>query len=78
MTDLSLLQDFITEAGEHLEEMEENILRLESDPGNKELLNNIFRNALFLSQLFDKRHRIQGIIHNSDSSGILFEPANIH
>jgi two-component system chemotaxis sensor kinase CheA len=71
MTDLSLLQDFITEAGEHLEEMEENILRLESDPGNKELLNNIFRNAhtikgasdyLGLRRIAELSHKLESLL----------------
>jgi len=43
MTDLSLLQDFVTETVEHLEEMEGNLLRLETDPANREILNDIFR-----------------------------------
>jgi two-component system chemotaxis sensor kinase CheA len=45
MTDLSLLQDFIAETGEHLQEMESNLLQLEAEPGNKEILNDIFRSA---------------------------------
>jgi len=45
MTDLSLLQDFVTETVEHLEEMEGNLLQLESDPENRETLNNIFRSV---------------------------------
>ena len=43
MIDLSLLQDFITEAHEHLEEMESSILKLEKDPDDKEIMNDIFR-----------------------------------
>ncbi|MDY6789751.1 MAG: chemotaxis protein CheA [Thermodesulfobacteriota bacterium] len=43
MIDLSLLQDFITEAGEHLEELEASLLKLETDPENSEILNDIFR-----------------------------------
>jgi len=43
--DLSLLQDFIAETGEHLEEMETSLLRLEEEPGNREYLNDIFRCA---------------------------------
>ena len=43
MIDSSLLPDFIAEAGEHLNEMEANLIRLESEPGNKEILNDIFR-----------------------------------
>lgn len=43
MIDLSLLQDFITEANEHLEEMESSLLRLEKNPADKESMNDIFR-----------------------------------
>ena len=45
MTDLSMLQDFIAESEEHLEEMETNLLALEEDPENREILDNIFRSA---------------------------------
>jgi chemotaxis protein histidine kinase CheA len=45
MIDLSLLPDFIAEAVEHLEEMETNLLQLEAEPGNLEILNDIFRSV---------------------------------
>ncbi len=41
--DPSLINDFITETGEHLEEMESALLRLATDPANKDLFNSIFR-----------------------------------
>ena len=43
MVDHSLLQDFITEATEHLEEMESSLLALEKDPDSRETLDEIFR-----------------------------------
>ena len=43
MIDLSLLHDFILEANEHLEEMESSLLKLEKDPDDKEIMNDIFR-----------------------------------
>jgi two-component system chemotaxis sensor kinase CheA len=43
MIDLSLLQDFITEANEHLEEMESSLLRLEKEPDANGIMNDIFR-----------------------------------
>ncbi|MEN8135505.1 MAG: chemotaxis protein CheA [Thermodesulfobacteriota bacterium] len=43
MIDLSLLQDFITEANEHLDEMESCLLQLEKAPDDKEIMNDIFR-----------------------------------
>ena len=45
MIDLSLLQDFIAESEEHLEEMEAGLLKLESDPDDKGSLNDVFRAA---------------------------------
>jgi two-component system chemotaxis sensor kinase CheA len=43
MIDLSLLEDFVTGAGESLDEMENALLELETEPNNTELLNTIFR-----------------------------------
>ena len=43
MIDYSMLQEFITEAGEHLDEMESDLLQLEVEPDNREILNDIFR-----------------------------------
>ena len=42
-SDPSLINDFITEANEHLETMESALLRLAADPTNRELLNTVFR-----------------------------------
>ncbi|MGD9006703.1 MAG: Hpt domain-containing protein, partial [Desulfobacteraceae bacterium] len=43
MTDKSLLEDFIAETGDHLEATERNLMRLGQQPGDAELLNDIFR-----------------------------------
>jgi two-component system, chemotaxis family, sensor kinase CheA len=43
MIEYSMLQEFITEAGEHLDEMESDLLQLEAEPENQEILNDIFR-----------------------------------
>jgi len=43
MIDLSLLEDFVTGAGESLDEMETALLELESNPTDNELINTIFR-----------------------------------
>ncbi len=45
MDSTTLLQDFIAETEEHLDEMENNLLRLEIDPHNREILNEIFRSV---------------------------------
>ncbi|MGD2014248.1 MAG: Hpt domain-containing protein [Desulfobacterales bacterium] len=41
--DLSLLEDFLTEAGEHLVELESDLLQLETEPDRREVLDDIFR-----------------------------------
>ncbi len=43
MIDLSLLQDFLVETGEHLAELESGLLQLETDPDDRDILNDIFR-----------------------------------
>ncbi|MGD8846845.1 MAG: Hpt domain-containing protein, partial [Desulfobacteraceae bacterium] len=45
MSDKSLLQDFITETGEHLEETERNLLRMKQQPDDVDTLNTIFRSV---------------------------------
>ena len=45
MSEKSLLQDFITETGEHLEETERNLLHLEQQPDDVDTLNTIFRSV---------------------------------
>jgi two-component system, chemotaxis family, sensor kinase CheA len=43
LQDLDLLGGFISEAFEHLETIEVNVLDLEQNPGDEEIINNIFR-----------------------------------
>jgi two-component system, chemotaxis family, sensor kinase CheA len=71
MTDLSLLQDFLAETSEHLEEMERNLLRLESDAHNKELLDDIFRSIhtikgssdyLGMVRIAELSHRLENLL----------------
>ncbi len=45
MIDMELLPEFIAEAGEHLDEMEANLIRLEEEPENREIIDDIFRDA---------------------------------
>jgi two-component system chemotaxis sensor kinase CheA len=70
MTDLSLLQDFIAETGEHLQEMESNLLQLEADP-DREILNDIFRSAhtikgsseyLGLEKIAELSHKLENLL----------------
>ncbi|MDJ0781207.1 MAG: Hpt domain-containing protein [Desulfosarcinaceae bacterium] len=71
MTDLSLLQDFLAETSEHLEEMERNLLLLEDDSENKELLDEIFRSIhtikgssdyLGMGRIAELSHRLENLL----------------
>ncbi len=71
MTDLSLLQDFVTETVEHLEEMEGNLLQLETDPDNREILNDIFRSVhtikgaaeyLGMERIAELSHKLENLL----------------
>ncbi|MEJ2639598.1 MAG: Hpt domain-containing protein [Desulfosarcinaceae bacterium] len=71
MTDLSLLQDFLAETSEHLEEMERNLLLLEADAQNKELLDDIFRSIhtikgssdyLGMGRIAELSHRLENLL----------------
>ena len=43
MFELSLLEDFLIETGEHLAELESTLLQLESEPDRRDVLDDIFR-----------------------------------
>ncbi len=71
MSDKSLLQDFITETGEHLEETERNLLQLEQHPDDAETLNKIFRSIhtikgsseyLGLARVADLSHKLESLL----------------
>lgn len=71
MYDLVLLQDFITEAGEHLEELESDLLQLENDSENPEYINGIFRSVhsikgaaqyVGLERISDLSHRMETLL----------------
>ncbi|MBI5845528.1 MAG: chemotaxis protein CheA [Deltaproteobacteria bacterium] len=71
MADPSLFQDFIPEAVEALEEMETGLLQLEAQPGNKQVINTIFRAAhtikgsaeyLGLESLSTLAHKLESLL----------------
>jgi two-component system, chemotaxis family, sensor kinase CheA len=71
MSENSLLQDFITETGEHLEQTERNLLRLEQQPGDAGLLNEIFRSIhtikgsseyLGMDRIAELSHKLEGLL----------------
>jgi len=81
MTDLSLLQDFVAETVEHLEEMEGNLLQLETDPGNRDILNDIFRSVhtikgaaeyLGMERIAELSHKLENLLdlmrHNAQTA----------
>ena len=71
MVDSSLLQDFITETEEHLEEMEASLLRLEGEPESREILNDVFRcihtikgasEFVGLEKISELAHRLENLL----------------
>jgi two-component system, chemotaxis family, sensor kinase CheA len=81
MADLSLLQDFVAETVEHLEEMEGNLLQLETDPGNRDILNDIFRSVhtikgaseyLGMVRIAELSHKLENLLdlmrHNAQTA----------
>ncbi len=71
MTDHSLLDDFIVESGEHLEETERNLLRLEQQPDDAVVLNDIFRSIhtikgsseyLGLERIAELTHKLESFL----------------
>ena len=67
----SLLSDFITETGEHLEQTERNLLRLEQQPGDLGLLNEVFRSIhtikgsseyLGMERIAELSHKLEGVL----------------
>jgi two-component system chemotaxis sensor kinase CheA len=66
--DSSLLNDFATEAGEHLEEMESVLLRLAQEPDKRELLDDIFRpiHTIKGASQFMGLERISGLSHKAE------------
>lgn len=66
---LALLQDFIPETMQYLEDMESNLIRLESEPGNRRILNNIFQSVHMIKGSSEHMgvHRIAGLSHKMGS-----------
>ena len=71
MADNSLMQDFIIETGEHLEDTERNLLRLEQKPGDADVLNDIFRSIhtikgsseyLGLERVAELSHKLESLL----------------
>ena len=70
-TDQGLLSDFIAETGEHLEETERNLLRLEQQPDDVEILNEVFRSIhtikgsseyLGMERIAELSHKLESLL----------------
>ncbi|MCP4747940.1 MAG: hypothetical protein GY874_17655 [Desulfobacteraceae bacterium] len=71
MNDNSLMQDFIIETGEHLDDTERNLLRLEQHAGDTDLLNEIFRSIhtikgsaeyLGMEKIAELSHKLESLL----------------
>lgn len=71
MIDSSMLPDFIDETSEHLEFLEADLLKIESDPENRDLINDIFRSIhsikgaaelVGLEKISSLTHRLENIL----------------
>ena len=71
MFELSLLEDFLVEAREHLAEMESGLLQLETDSDDRDILNDIFRSihtikgsAKFvgLERISELSHKLENVL----------------
>jgi len=71
MIDMSMLDDFIAETAEHIEEMEASLLRLEAAPDNQEILNDLFRDVhtikgsseyLGIERIAELTHRLEDLL----------------
>ncbi len=69
--DTSLLEDFIAETGEHLEETEQNLMRLEQKPDDLDVLNDIFRSIhtikgsseyLGMERIAELSHKLENLL----------------
>ncbi len=81
-----ILNDFLTESGEMIEVLDQRFVTLESDPSNKDLLNEIFRamhsmkgSAGFLgfTHLVDVAHRAENILNKLRQGEMAVAPAVI-
>ena len=81
-----ILNDFLTESGEMIEVLDQRFVTLETDPGNKDLLNEIFRamhsmkgSAGFLgfTHLVDVAHRAENILNKLRQGEMAVAPAVI-
>jgi two-component system chemotaxis sensor kinase CheA len=84
--DQSLLNDFIIEATEYIDEIEVNILNLEQEPENKEFINAIFRpfhsikgvaSFLNLSVIRELAHKLENLLDKTRNDEMEVNPALI-
>lgn len=68
-TDIDLLEDFVHEAGDHLQQADDCLMRLESSPGDKELINELFRAFHTIKGIagFLSLEAIQSLAHSTEN-----------
>ena len=73
LDDPAILEEFINESNEYLESLEPKLLKLEKEPNNLELLNDIFRSFhsikgassfLNLTQIIKLSHKLESVLDN--------------
>jgi two-component system, chemotaxis family, sensor kinase CheA len=69
LQDRELISGFITESTEHLQSIEVNVLELENNPGNREIINNIFRTFHTIKGVsgFLNLHTINELAHSTEN-----------
>ncbi|WP_244154316.1 chemotaxis protein CheA [Desulfospira joergensenii] len=81
--DMEILSDFISEAEENLDSIEVNLIELEQDPGNKEIINDIFRpfhtikgvsGFLSLTKINKLAHTTENLLDSARSGDFLINP----
>src|SRR5215469_11994539 len=67
--DPSFYEDFLVEAQEHFEQIEQNFLTLESNPGDLDILNGIFRSVHTIKGAsgFLGLDNVQGLAHHGEN-----------
>lgn len=68
-TDVDLLEDFVHEAGDHLQQADDCLMRLESNSGDKELINELFRAFHTIKGIagFLSLEAIQSLAHSTEN-----------
>ena len=81
--DREMLQDFVVEVNDNLEELEPNLLVLEADPSNRSLINDCFRNMhtikgaagyMGFSRISELAHGVEDLFHRIREGELEIDP----